>query len=181
MRSYGHFAGILLAAHAIFGAFGCGKLVEKIQQKAIEKAVEHSVESQSGGKVKVDLDDQKASVVTNDGKSRATWGQGASVPADFPKAVPIYPGSTIFSSVSDNTTTAKHTVMLKTSDASAKVLSYYKEELKGFHVDQEVNSGTTHMVRFVDKQKSKLAVQILASEEEADKATNVIVYTEAVP
>jgi len=171
---------MVLVAPAIFGASGCGKVVEKIQQKAIEKAVEHGVESQSGGKVKLDLNDQTAKVVTNDGKTQATWGQGASVPADFPKEVPIYPGSTIFSSVSDNTATAKHTVMLKTPDASAKVLSYYKDELKGFRVEQEVNSGTTHMMRFVDKQKSKLAVQILASEEAADQATNVIVYTEAV-
>lgn len=170
----------LVLCLSFVGLAGCGKIIEKIQQKAIETAVEKGVESQSGGKVKLDLNGQKASVVANDGKTQATWGKGATVPADFPKQVPIYPGSTILSSMSDNSGTAKHTVMLKTPDASAKVIEYYKGELKGFRVENEGDTGTTHMVKFVDKMQSKLAVQIVASEQQGDPATNVIVYTEAV-
>jgi hypothetical protein len=170
----------LFLSLSFLGALGCSKIIEKIQQKAIETAVEKGVESQSGGKVKLDLNGQKASVVANDGKTQATWGKGATVPSDFPKQVPIYPGSTILSSMSDNSTTPKHTVMLKTPDGSAKVIEYYKGELKAFHVENEGDTGKTHMVKFVDKVASKLAVQVVASEEEGDTTTNVIVYTEVV-
>lgn len=176
MRSTAAHARGLILSMSFLAVAGCGKIVEKIQQKAIETAVEKGVESQSGGKVKLDLSGQKASVVGNDGKTQGTWGKGATVPADFPKQVPIYPGSTILSSMSDNTTTSKHTVMLKTSDKSAKVIEYYKGELKGFRVENEGDTGQTHMVKLVDA--SKLSVQIVASEQDGDQATNVILYTE---
>jgi hypothetical protein len=165
----------------LFANLGCSKIVEKIEQKAIEKVAEKNVESQSGGKVKLDISGQKAAMVSNDGKTQATWGAGASIPADFPKQVPIYPQSTVFSSVSDNATTPKHTVMLKTPDAGAKVVGFYKSELKGFQVEQEADTGAMHMVRFVDKEKSKLTVQVVASQDEGEGTTGIVLYTERLP
>jgi hypothetical protein len=174
VATYGLSFAVLITASA-----GCSKIVEKIQEKAIETAVEKGVESQSGGKVKLDLSGQRASVSSKDGKTQATFGQGASVPEDFPKQVPIYPGSTISSSMSDRSTSPSHTLIFKTSDASAKVIGYYKGELKGFRVEQETDMGTSHIMKFVDAQQSKLEVQLVASEE-GDSATNVILHTQSV-
>jgi len=54
----------LILSWSFVGLAGCGaRSSRRIQQKAIETAVEKGVESQSGGKVKLDLNGEKASVV----------------------------------------------------------------------------------------------------------------------
>jgi hypothetical protein len=166
----------LLVSLAVLGS-GCSKMAEKIEQGAVEKAVE----VQSGGKAKVDLSNDQGSITVNDGKTEAAWGQSVRVPVDFPKQIPIYPGSTVVSAVSDNTAKAKHMVMLRTADVADKVVDYYKGELKGFKVEQDANLGGYHIVKFAGGKQTALNVAMTFMSEQPPSSTTIVtIQTEAL-
>ncbi|HEY3594989.1 MAG TPA: hypothetical protein VGL13_13990, partial [Polyangiaceae bacterium] len=58
----------------------------------------------------------------------------------------------------------------------AKVADYYKGELKDFKLEQDVDMGKSHVLKFVEP---KLSVQIMAAEE-GPSSTNVVLHTEAM-
>lgn len=73
---------------------GCRKIEEKMAEKAAEKA--------TGGEVDIDSKTGQVKLKQKgpDGKeTEVQLGAGSTVPADFPKAVPIYPASKVMSSV----------------------------------------------------------------------------------
>src|SRR5689334_5423927 len=78
---------------AISPLAGCRRIQEKLAQKAAEKALEGT----TGGKV--DVDGQNITIKNADGKGTVAVGPGATVPADFPKDIPIYPGAKIMMAV----------------------------------------------------------------------------------
>jgi hypothetical protein len=118
-------------------AGGCRKIEEKMAEKAAEKA--------TGGKVDIDSKTGQVKLKQKgpDGKeSEVQLGAGSTIPADFPKAVPIYPGAKVLSSVSVSQGES-HMLTLNTTDTTAAVLEYYKKNLAGFKIDGELNSGDT--------------------------------------
>src|SRR5262245_41566617 len=90
-----------LAAPLVLGAAGCGKIAEKIQEKVVEKAVEKTIEAKSGGEVKVDIHDKSFSGTVKRGKEVTGIGSAATMPDDFPKQVPVYPGAKLKMSHAD--------------------------------------------------------------------------------
>ena len=119
---------IPLLAIALLGpGCSCG---EKVAEKAMEKAIESSTNSD----VDIDYDDNTITYETDEGTT--SWGEGAELPSDWPKDVPVYKDATVTSSSSyleDET----YTATLATDDSHASVVSYYESEIakQGWTVD----------------------------------------------
>ncbi len=62
---------------------GCKKASEKMTEKAIEKAIAR----ESGGKAKVDVQEGKVTIKSEDGTFEVASGGGAKIPDEFPKDV----------------------------------------------------------------------------------------------
>ena len=78
---------LVLAAASALPTVGCKRLAERAAEKAEEKAIE----KQTGGQVSINGQKGTMTIVTDAGAM--TMGELAKIPEDFPKNVPIYPGS----------------------------------------------------------------------------------------
>lgn len=141
---------------------GCRKIEEKMAEKAAEKA--------TGGEVDIDSKSGQVKLKQKgpDGKeTEVQLGAGSSVPADFPKAVPIYPGAKVISAVTISQGEG-HMVMLNTSDSTQQVLEYYKKNLSGFKVDGELAGGDTTILTMSN---AELTVSVSATKSSDDGTT----------
>jgi hypothetical protein len=131
---------IVLGATVVVMAAGCKRLAERARDKAEEKAIEQ----QTGGQVKLDTEKGTMRIVTDAGA--VSVGAGSKVPDDFPKSVPIYPGSTVaFSATTSETGKEAWTVSLETHDSKEAVAAYYKSNLGGFTLASNMELGTSIM------------------------------------
>ena len=118
---------------------GCKRIQERMAQKAVEKALEES----TGGKV--DIDGKGLSIKGADGKGTVAVGAGATLPKDFPKDVPIYPGAKVVVAIQSNDKDKTgYMVSLESKDAPAKIAAYYKANLKGFTQSVDMNTGDSY-------------------------------------
>lgn len=141
---------------------GCRKIEEKMAEKAAEKA--------TGGEVDIDSKSGQVKLKQKgpDGKeTEVQLGAGSSVPADFPKAVPIYPGAKVISAVTISQGEG-HMVMLNTSDSTQQVLEYYKKNLSSFKVDGELAGGDTTILTMSN---AELTVSVSATKSSDDGTT----------
>ena len=149
---------------------GCRKIEEKMAEKAAEKA--------TGGEVDIDSKTGQVKLKQKgpDGKeSEVQLGAGSTVPADFPKAVPIYPGAKVMSSVTVSQGES-HMVTLNTKDTTTAVLEYYKKNLGGFKVDGELAGGDTTILTMSNDQ---LTVSVTATKSSDDGTTLINLTTSA--
>ena len=133
--------------------------LKPLSQLTAEKAVEKAMEQASGGKAKVDLDNGKVTVSTDEGT--AEWG-GNKLPDNWPSDAPIYPNSQVqFSGASNQNDNSNSTVVLQTSDSGEKVLAYYKQELvaKGWKIESTYEMSDAAMLG-ATKDKSSISVTI---------------------
>ena len=94
-----------------------------------------------GETVQYDAKGKSITVTTTDG-SVYVGGEGVRVPEDFPKDVPLYPGSKLASAVSAaQSGSSGHMVTLQTSDPPEKVSSFYKSKFSAWRVKMEMSSG----------------------------------------
>ena len=94
-----------------------------------------------GEKVEYDAKGKSVTVKTADG-SVYVGGEGVQLPGDFPKDVPIYPGSKLSSSVSAaQSGNSGHMVTFQTSDAPDKVAAFYKSKFSTWQTAMEMSSG----------------------------------------
>jgi hypothetical protein len=94
-----------------------------------------------GEQVEYDSKGKNVTVKTADG-SVVVSGEGVKVPEDFPRDVPVYPGSKLASAVSAaQSGAAGHMLTLQTSDSPDKVASFYKSKFPGWEVKMEMSSG----------------------------------------
>jgi hypothetical protein len=94
-----------------------------------------------GEKVEYDAKGKSVTVRSADG-SVYVGGEGVKLPEDFPKDVPVYPGSKLASSVSAGQSgSAGHMVTLQTSDSSEKVATFYKSKFSTWQIAMEMASG----------------------------------------
>ncbi len=130
---------------------GCGKIREKLAQKAAEKAVETS----TGGDVKI----SSGGVTVKDAKGggAATFGDSAKLPDGWPSDVPAYPDAKIVASMA--TPQGKTTVM-ETKDAPAKVADFYKSKLSSFARQSDVDAAG---VRQLVYKSGSRTIQVVAS------------------
>lgn len=110
---------LLLAAVALLlPATGCQIIAEKAAEKVAEEAIEGSTGNQ------VDIEGDKVNIQGEDG-STASVGEGAEVPADFPKDVPVYEGTVLGAFSNDDS----WTLQIETADDPQKVIAFYVKEL----------------------------------------------------
>ncbi|OGG10310.1 hypothetical protein A2154_02625 [Candidatus Gottesmanbacteria bacterium RBG_16_43_7] len=115
----------------VAGGFAMQKLTQKtsemVGQKVGEKVAESMIESAVGGKADVDVSSDGMTVKTDEG----SFSTGTSLPPDWPKDVPVYPGSTVTYSGTNNPQTGEtgYSTVLTTNDDSQKVGAYYTKEL----------------------------------------------------
>jgi hypothetical protein len=120
---------LVLAVVAPFAlpSVACKRMGERAREKAEEKAIEQ----QTGGQVKLDNDKGTMTIVTDAGAM--TLGSGAKLPADFPSAVPPYPGATVqFAAKTSNAGKDAWSAAFETADSKDKVVAFYKSNLGGF-------------------------------------------------
>jgi len=180
MRIRGVLVASLFAAPLAVGPIGCGKIAEKIQQKAVEKAVEKTIEAKSGGEAKVDLSGKSVSGTFKNGKQVTGIGEGATLPDDFPKQVPVYPGAKLQISHADKSGDPKYALVFDAPDAPDKVVAYYKDELKSFNLEQDIAGEGARVLLFVDKVQAKLNVHLSLSKAKDDITTNVMLNVETL-
>jgi hypothetical protein len=89
--------------------------------------------------------------------------KGGSLPKNFPKDAPIYPGAAV--TISSNAKDGMM-VMLKTSDSLEKVKEFYEKALKeqGWDNENSVNMGQNMMLAN-KKDNRQLTVQIMSGDE----------------
>jgi hypothetical protein len=119
------------AAVVVCVACGCGKRTTTVTGP---DGVKVTVDK-SGGKVEIKGQGADGTI--------ATFSEsGVTLPDDFPKDLPLYPGAvpTLHTTVKNN-----RSVMLKTTDAADKVAAFYKEKLKaeGWKIEAEFAIGDT--------------------------------------
>lgn len=140
---------------------GCGKAKEAAQETAVEKAIEAAA-SKDGQKVDVDLKKGtmevttkdgastakvdtatgSVSVTSNDGNSKVAFGEGATIPEDFPKDVPVYAGAKVIGASSDKAN-KQHMVQLETADAVLQVAEKLKADATTNGWTEDTNMNTT--------------------------------------
>jgi len=144
---------------------GCSKVEEKAAEKAAEKA--------TGGQVDIDSKTGQVKMKQKgaDGKeTEVQLGQNTTVPADFPKNVPVYPGAKLMASVSISQGENGHMLTLSTKDPVSAVLDYYKKNLAGFKVEGELGgTDTTILTMSSDTQ----TVSVTASKSSSDDSTMI--------
>ncbi|MBW7864895.1 MAG: hypothetical protein GX580_06960 [Candidatus Hydrogenedens sp.] len=182
-------------ALAVSGLAGCGKAAEKATDKAAEKVAEKAAEralKSSGGGGRVDIDNKTGAVrvtgrdasgasydiksgasgdsvqmtqTTEEGTVTAQYGEGAKLPADFPKDVPVLDGLKIEAAVA-NGDKGEFTVSGKTTAGMDDVLSFYKDKTtaQGWKETMSMNAG--EMYTFMCEKDSRALSVMMVKEED---------------
>ena len=147
---------ITLATLSFFG-FGCS--APSLTRSAADQMAESAAERATGGKVNIASD--KGTVEYSDQKGNAVaMGENATLPNGFPTDIPRYPGSTL---VAASTTDDQHAgLSVRTTDDSAKVMTWLEDELKknGWTLKTTMG-GTEFQARTFEKGTNKLTVTTL--------------------
>ena len=132
---------VALLSVTALASTGCKRLAEKAEEKAIERAEEKALEKNGGGQVSINNGGGSMTITTDAGTVQL--GNGAHIPDDFPKEVPVYPGAKPTASIkSSQGTKPVWTVTLETTDSKDKVAAYYKANLSGFTQKSAMDLGT---------------------------------------
>ena len=136
-KSSGVVLGVLVCSVVMVS--GCGKpkktMSEKISESLAEKAIEMSMKAE-GASAKVDLSKGTMTVTTKDGETAVVSGEGASVPADFPKDVYVIKGAKIQTSLK---TPDGYMLSMQVDQSVAKLAATYETELKAQGWTQEAS------------------------------------------
>jgi len=162
-----------------FYGFGCNpfqKAQDKINQQIGEKVAEGIIGKATGGKV--DIQNGGNQVTYKDNKTGATsaFGEDVKLPDDFPKTVPIYPGSKI-----NGVTTSKENgqsawVMMTTNDEVKQVVDWYVGQTKGggWKEDSSLSFNNAE-TRTYSKGNEKMALTVTLSNDQSKGKTSLIV------
>jgi hypothetical protein len=112
----------------------------RASESATEKFVEKMIEKNGGGKANVDINKGKFTVKTKEGEFEASTGEGATLPAKFPKDVMVYKSAKILVAM---TNPQGFAVTLQTGDNPDKVAEKYKAEMasQGWKEEATMNMG----------------------------------------
>ncbi len=162
---------VIVLLLAVVG-FAAQKVMQKatsiVGQKVGEKVAEGIIEKATGGNADVDVKDGSLTVKTSEG----TFSTGTSLPADWPKDAPVYPGATITYSGSSNPQAGESGfgAMLTTKDSAQKVRDYYARELvvQGWKTEATYNADESSVVSAT---KDTRAFTVVTAE--ADGATTI--------
>ena len=148
---------------------GCGGSTQ-------EKAVEKQIERATGSDADVDIsgDNMKISGQTKEGAFSLSSGEEVDIPKDFPEDVPIYTPSSV--SMAMNTPEG-HSLTLRSSDDSKKILDSYKREMiaKGWSEQASINMGDQSMLTY---KKGDRAANITVGQSDGETQIMLIVGKE---
>jgi len=160
--------------HWIWAALAVAALCGACREKAEEAAVEAAIARESGGRVQADLSGGQVKIKTDQGETTYAPDGTASLPADFPKDVFVYPGAALISSHKQ-----EHTYMLnlQTADDARKVADAYRAAMKDQGWSEENFAETTDgiIVEFRNENRTATANII---KDEGRTAIMVFVQTE---
>jgi hypothetical protein len=127
---------VALALVALTLATGCGKIREKLAEKAIERSTGGDVKISSGG------------VTVKDDKNGATTvlGSDAKLPDGWPSSIPVYTGAKLSASM---VTPNGKTIIFETKDPPSQVADFYKAKLSPLRKVTDLDvGGTTRQLVF---------------------------------
>jgi len=148
----------------------CGRIKERLAEKATEAAIEAVADDGKGGKAKVDLSKGTFTVTDEKGGSmKFAAGGGAKVPANWPADFPVAAGAKVTMAME---TPVGATVSFESSDPPAKVYAYYESTMTGqgwkVNVKTNVDDGGTLMMT---KEPKRSATVVISS---SGGKTNVV-------
>jgi hypothetical protein len=145
---------VVLVSLGVAGGAGCKRLAERAEEKAIERG--------TGGQVQIDDKHGTMTIVTDGGAM--TVGTQATIPADWPKEVALYPGAKpeLVAKSLDPKGKQAWSVTMDTPDGKEKVVAYYKANMTGFTLASTMDMGTSSMNVF---QSPKFDVTVMISGE----------------
>lgn len=137
---------LALAFGGLVALSGCKKIQEKLTEKAIENSAggDASVSNSSGG------------MTFEDGKGgKATYGEAAKLPDNWPDDVPAYPGGKLATAMS---TPQMVTGSFTTSDSPEAAIAFYKSKLTTWKKVSELDQGPTSKILTLAKDKRHCTV-----------------------
>ncbi len=140
-----------------------------------QNAAEKAVEKATG--VEVDKNGNSVTVTGEDGTVKVEGGDQASLPEEFPKDVPIYPGAKLVvssSATADGKTT--FTAAYETEDDVKTVHGWYKKQLpkEGWTVQGETLTGTgTQSTGAIMTNKGESQLTVAATRSQDNKKTTI--------
>jgi hypothetical protein len=139
-------ASALVLALVSLGALGCDTLKEKIVEKVFEKALE------GDGTHKVDISKGGVTVKGKDGETVVLGGDNVKLPEGWPAVVPMYPGAKLLAVMATNNPGQGkgHLATFESADPTTAVIAYYKKQLSGLKVEQEMDMGEMKVASFND-------------------------------
>lgn len=120
-----------------------------IQRKIAQGVAGGFLSTLSGGKVKVNVGDNKVSYKTDEGEF--SFEEGGKLPDGYPSDLPIYPGAKLTSSWSTSDDDSKGMSLIwGTNDSIGQVADYYKKELeaKGWKITSSFSQAETSTYSF---------------------------------
>lgn len=140
---------IIVIAAILVGLVLLGKLVSKV---IAEKFTSGFLSRVTGQNVNVSGDGKNITVKTD--KGDVTINSGGSLPSDFPKDFPIYPGAKLTGSFSAKGTNGENSkglsVVWETNDDAAKIGSFYRSALAsaGYTISTEYSQSNSTTLTF---------------------------------
>ncbi|MDD2599990.1 MAG: hypothetical protein PHO37_12310 [Kiritimatiellae bacterium] len=166
---------VVVCAAVLLGGCGKGKkkISERMAEKLAEKAMAMRIKDSQGEEAKVNIADGKMSIKTKDGETTFASGEGASLPADFPKDVYVFKGATIQMAmkVPDG-----FMLSLKVGEKSAKLAEIFDAEMtaQGWTQEGSFDMGASRSLTF--KKGERQATAML---NQSDEATEVMLTVTA--
>jgi len=133
---------------------GCKKASEKITEKLIEQ----SIEKDGGGKASVDIQEGKMTIKDADGTLEVASGDGAKIPAEFPKDVFLVKNAKVVMSMKSSDGMQ---VMLETKESVDEVAKLYAAGMKAQEWEEETNVNMGDSVMCAYKKGEREATVII--------------------
>jgi hypothetical protein len=138
----------------------CGRVKERLAEKAAEAAFEAATDDGKGGKAKIDL--SKGTLTVTDGKGGGGMfaaGPGAKLPESWPKDFPLPAGAKVTFALD---TPNGASVTFESADPPAKVYDYYASTMPGqgwkINVRTSAEDGGTLMMTKDPKRSATVVV-----------------------
>lgn len=132
-----------------------------------EKKGDFSIKTEEG-EIKFDGDKNSGTIKTDEGEVQ--YGEGLTLPSDFPKNVPILSDANILS-VTSKTENGSAMVVYTTTKTNDEVYAYYKAEM----VAKGWTEGLTYTDEMLSFSQEKQSVLIILAKSEGNKGTSVTI------
>lgn len=148
----------------VFVGAGCFK-------RAAETSVENTINARTGGEGEIDITDDTYNYEDKETGARASVGEDARIPDDFPSDVPRYWNAKILAAtVMPN---QEATLLYMTDDEPSQVMQWYKDEFSSKQWEQQSDSNFNGRLMRV-YQKDDVMISIAVSEANGNTSVTVI-------